>query len=66
MKPAPFEYHAPRTVDDAVSMLAEFAGRGGRVIAGGQSFVPMMAVRLARPGHRKDAGGVRPARAGAA
>jgi carbon-monoxide dehydrogenase medium subunit len=58
MKPAPFDYHAPRTVDDAVSMLAEFAGRGGRVIAGGQSFVPMMAFRLARPSHLVDINGV--------
>jgi len=54
MKPAPFDYHAPRTVDDAVSLLAEFAGQGGRVIAGGQSFVPMMAFRLARPSHLID------------
>ena len=54
MKPAPFDYHAPRTVDDAVSLLAEFAEQGGRVIAGGQSFVPMMAFRLARPSHLID------------
>jgi carbon-monoxide dehydrogenase medium subunit len=58
MKPAPFEYHAPRTVDDAVSLLAEFAGQNGRVIAGGQSFVPMMAFRLARPSHLIDINGV--------
>ena len=49
MKPAPFEYHAPTTVDEAVALLAAFAEEGGRVIAGGQSFVPMMAFRLARP-----------------
>jgi carbon-monoxide dehydrogenase medium subunit len=54
MKPAPFEYHAPRTVDEAVSLLAEFACQEGRVIAGGQSFVPMMAFRLARPSHLID------------
>jgi carbon-monoxide dehydrogenase medium subunit len=54
MKPTPFDYYAPRTVDDAVSMLAEFAGQGGRVIAGGQSLVPMMAFRLARPSHLID------------
>ena len=58
MKPAPFDYHAPRIVDDAVSMLAEFAGQGGRVIAGGQSLVPMMAFRLARPSHLIDINGV--------
>jgi carbon-monoxide dehydrogenase medium subunit len=54
MKPAPFDYHAPRTVDEAVSLLAEFACQDGRVIAGGQSFVPMMAFRLARPSHLID------------
>ena len=54
MKPAPFNYHAPRTVDDTVSLLAEFAEQGGRVIAGGQSLVPMMAFRLARPNHLID------------
>ncbi len=54
MKPAPFDYHAPRTVDDAVSLLSEFAEQGGRVLAGGQSFVPMMAFRLARPSHLID------------
>ena len=54
MKPASFEYHAPGTVDDAVSLLGEFAEQGGRVIAGGQSLVPMMAFRLARPSHLID------------
>jgi aerobic carbon-monoxide dehydrogenase medium subunit len=54
MKPAPFDYHAPRTVDEAVSLLAELACQDGRVIAGGQSFVPMMAFRLARPSHLID------------
>ncbi len=54
MKPAPFEYHAPKTVDEAVTLLAKFAEEGGRVIAGGQSFVPMMAFRLARPSHLID------------
>jgi carbon-monoxide dehydrogenase medium subunit len=54
MKPAPFAYHAARTVDEAVTLLAEFGEQGGRVIAGGQSFVPMMAFRLARPSHLID------------
>lgn len=54
MKPAPFEYHATRTVEEAVTLLAAFAEQGGRVIAGGQSFVPMMAFRLARPDHLID------------
>lgn len=49
MKPAPFRYHAPTTVEDAVALLAEVAPNDGRVIAGGQSLVPAMAFRLARP-----------------
>jgi len=54
MKPAPFEYHAPRTGEEAVAVLAEVAPRGGRVLAGGQSLVPAMALRLARPAHLVD------------
>jgi carbon-monoxide dehydrogenase medium subunit len=54
MKPAPFTYHAPRTIEDAVSILAEVAPDDGRVLAGGQSLVPTMAFRLARPGHLVD------------
>ena len=49
MKPAPFRYHAPKTVEEAVATLAEVAGEDGRVLAGGQSLVPIMAFRLARP-----------------
>ncbi len=59
MKPAPFEYHAPRTVDEAVATLAEVAPRDGRVLAGGQSLVPAMAFRLALPAHLVDINGVR-------
>jgi len=58
MKPAPFQYHAPTTVDEAVKMLAEFGGADGRVLAGGQSLVPIMAFRLARPAHLVDINGV--------
>jgi len=58
MKPAPFEYHAPRTVDDALALLAEHAAEDGRVLAGGQSLVPTMAFRLARPGHLIDINGI--------
>ena len=54
MKPAPFEYHAPDTVGEAVALLAEFAPQNGRVLAGGQSLVPAMAFRLARPAHLID------------
>src|ERR1700730_17872194 len=47
MKPAPFEYARPRDLDQACAMLA--AGDDVRIIAGGQTLVPLMAMRLARP-----------------
>jgi carbon-monoxide dehydrogenase medium subunit len=58
MKAAPFRYHAPRTIDEAVTLLAEVAPRDGRVLAGGQSLVPIMAFRLTRPAHLVDINGV--------
>jgi len=58
MKPAAFRYHAPKTVDEAIALLAEFAADDGRVLAGGQSLVPTMAFRLARPAHLVDINGV--------
>lgn len=48
MKAAPFEYRSPDSVDEALEALAE-AGDEGKVLAGGQSLVPMLAFRLARP-----------------
>jgi carbon-monoxide dehydrogenase medium subunit len=59
MKPAPFTYHAPKTVEAAVAVLAEVAPREGRVLAGGQSLVPAMALRLALPAHLVDINGVK-------
>ena len=53
MKPAPFEYHAPDTVADAVQLLSDL-GDGAKVLAGGQSLVPMLALRLARFEHLVD------------
>jgi carbon-monoxide dehydrogenase medium subunit len=58
MKPAPFHYHAPKTIEEAVAALAEVASDDGRVLAGGQSLVPIMAFRLARPAHLVDINGV--------
>ncbi len=58
MKPAAFRYHAPKTIDEAVALLAEVAGDDGRVLAGGQSLVPTMAFRLAKPAHLVDINGV--------
>jgi len=48
MKFAPFEYAAPATLAEAVSLLAKGAG-SAKVLAGGQSLLPAMAFRLARP-----------------
>jgi aerobic carbon-monoxide dehydrogenase medium subunit len=53
MKPAAFRYSAPTTVAEACALLAD-SGDEGRVLAGGQSLVPMMNFRLARPGHLVD------------
>jgi len=53
MKPAAFTYHAPLTVSDAVALLARYGG-DAKVIAGGQSLVPVMAFRLAHPRHLID------------
>jgi carbon-monoxide dehydrogenase medium subunit len=58
MKPGHFTYHAPRNADEAVAMLAELSPQDGRVIAGGQSLVPAMALRLAMPAHLVDISGV--------
>jgi aerobic carbon-monoxide dehydrogenase medium subunit len=58
MKPAAFRYHAPKTIEEAVAMLAEYAPDDGRVLAGGQSLVPTMAFRLARPHHLIDINGI--------
>jgi carbon-monoxide dehydrogenase medium subunit len=51
MKPAPFDYLRPSTVDEAVAALAEaeHTGREAKVLAGGQSLVPLLALRMARP-----------------
>ena len=48
MKPAKFDYHAPRSVDEAVALLARYGG-DAKPLAGGQSLVPLLNFRLARP-----------------
>ena len=58
MKSAPFVHHAPKTLDEALTILAEVAPKDGRVLAGGQSLVPIMAFRLAKPAHLVDINGV--------
>ncbi|MEV4169806.1 FAD binding domain-containing protein [Nonomuraea sp. NPDC049709] len=51
MKPPPFEYHAPRDLGAALRTLAEVRGK---VLAGGQSLIPMLNMRLAAPEHLVD------------
>lgn len=53
MKPAPFTYHRPESVADAVATLAAVDGEG-KVLAGGQSLVPLLSMRLAAPEHLVD------------
>jgi CO/xanthine dehydrogenase FAD-binding subunit len=48
MRPVPFDYCVARTVDDAIERLAQ-GGEEARPLAGGQSLVPMLAFRIARP-----------------
>jgi carbon-monoxide dehydrogenase medium subunit len=53
MKPPAFTYHRPATVGDALAVLAE-VDSDGKVLAGGQSLVPVLNMRLAAPGHLVD------------
>jgi carbon-monoxide dehydrogenase medium subunit len=53
MKPAPFEYHAPESVADVTALLGEH-GDDAKVLAGGQSLVPLLAMRLTRFPHIVD------------
>lgn len=53
MKPPPFDYSAPTTLDEALALLQEH-GEDARPLAGGQSLVPLLSLRLARPSHLVD------------
>lgn len=53
MKPPAFTYHRPRSLDEALDTLASL-GAEGKVLAGGQSLVPLMSMRLAAPAHLVD------------
>jgi carbon-monoxide dehydrogenase medium subunit len=57
MKPAAFEYVAPTSVDEAIAALAEH-GDEAKVLAGGQSLIPLLSLRLARPTALVDLNGV--------
>src|SRR6476469_4836695 len=54
MKASSFVRHVPETVEEAVRLLADLAPQDGRVLAGGQSLVPIMNFRLARPAYLID------------
>jgi CO/xanthine dehydrogenase FAD-binding subunit len=57
MKPAPFQYHAPTTLGEALDLLSQHAD-DGKLLAGGQSLVPAMNFRLAQPAALIDLNGV--------
>jgi carbon-monoxide dehydrogenase medium subunit len=57
VKSAPFQYHAPSTADEAIALLSEH-GDDAKVLAGGQSLLPLLALRLARPSVLVDVGRV--------
>jgi aerobic carbon-monoxide dehydrogenase medium subunit len=54
MKPAPFEYHAPRSVSEATELLSGL--EEAKILAGGQSLIPILALRLTRFDHLVDLG----------
>lgn len=54
MKPAAFSYHRATDIAHALDLLTRLAPEGGRILAGGQSLVPLMALRLAQPAHLID------------
>ncbi len=57
MKPSRFTYHAPTSLDEALGVLAD-VGHDGKVLAGGQSLIPVLSMRLAAPGHLIDINGL--------
>ncbi len=57
VKPPPFDYSAPTTLDEALALLQEH-GEDARPLAGGQSLIPLLSLRLARPSHLVDLAGI--------
>ena len=55
MIPREFEYHAPKSIPDALGLLTQF-GDEAKLLAGGHSLLPMMKLRFAQPGHLIDLG----------
>ena len=58
MKPGKFTYYEPTSVEQAVMMLADVADQDGRILAGGQTLVPAMALRFAQPAYLIDINGI--------
>ena len=54
MNPAPFTYHKPATIAEAVALLNQYDDDGAKLIAGGHSLLPVMKLRLAEPAHLID------------
>jgi CO/xanthine dehydrogenase FAD-binding subunit len=59
MKPAPFEYHAPASLDETLALLDDLRDDDAKILAGGQSLMPILNMRLARPSHVVDINGLR-------
>jgi carbon-monoxide dehydrogenase medium subunit len=61
MKPAPFDYYAPETLEEAVSLLEKLEGDDidAKILAGGQSLMPMLSLRMARPDALVDLGKIK-------
>lgn len=57
MKNPPFNYHRPASIDEALELLATH-GEDAKILAGGQSLLPVMALRLGRPEHLVDIGAI--------
>jgi carbon-monoxide dehydrogenase medium subunit len=57
VKPAPFDYHGPRSLDEALALLARY-GTDAKPLAGGQSLIPAMNFRLSRPAVLVDLNGI--------
>lgn len=58
MKPVRFQYHAPSSVPEALALLHDLSGEETKVLAGGQSLMPFMNLRLVRPSHLVDINGL--------
>jgi carbon-monoxide dehydrogenase medium subunit len=55
MIPPPFDYHAPKTLPEAIALLGQL-GEDAKVLSGGQSLLPLLKLRFASPGHLVDIG----------